>query len=145
MNKKIILTIILISILFTFITYKLYSKTEELSTKIYLIQAGAYKDHNNLSEATKQFENYIIKKEGELYKIYIGVTKDEEVYNKLSKIYLDGKENFKKVVKITNEEYSTNLDTYDNIIKNTDDKRNINIVVKSSLKELEKLLESKKL
>ncbi len=140
MNKKIILILIALSLCFSFLMYKIYRKTENKSTPIYLIQVGAYKDYNNLSEATKNYENYIVRKEEGLYKIFIGVTKDEKVLSKLLSIYLDGRDNYKKVLKITNEEFVQNLTIYDNIIKHTDNKENINLVVKSSLKELDKLL-----
>ena len=140
MNKKIILILIALSLCFSFLMYKIYRKTENESTPIYLIQVGAYKDYNNLSEATKNYENYIVRKEEGLYKIFIGVTKDEEVLSKLLSIYLDGRDNYKKVLKITNEEFVQNLTIYDNIIKHTDNKENINLVVKSSLKELDKIL-----
>lgn len=140
MNKKIILILIALSLCFSFLMYKIYRKTENKSTPIYLIQVGAYKDYNNLSEATKNYENYIVRKEEGLYKIFIGVTKDEKVLSKLLSIYLDGRDNYKKVLKIANEEFVQNLTIYDNIIKHTDNKENINLVVKSSLKELDKLL-----
>jgi len=140
MNKKIILIVLIISLCFSFMIYKFYKKTKKENTEIYLIQVGAYKDYNNLSEATKNYDNYIIRKEGDLYKIYIGVTRDEEVYNKLVSLYSDGKENFKKVMKVTNEKFENNLIVYDNIIKNSENKSDISIVVKSSLKELENLL-----
>ena len=143
MNKKILVILLAISLCFSFIIYKFYKKTEKEYTEVYLIQAGAYKDYDNLSEATKSYENYIVRKEGELYKIFIGVTKDEEVYNKLISLYLNGKENFKKVIKITNEEFENNLSAYDNIIKNTSNKKNINTVVKASLNEINKLLSQK--
>ena len=100
MNKKIILILIALSLCFSFLMYKIYRKTENESTPIYLIQVGAYKDYNNLSEATKNYENYIVRKEEGLYKIFIGVTKDEEVLSKLLSIYLDGRDNYKKVLKI---------------------------------------------
>lgn len=145
MNKKIVLILLALSLCFSFIIYRYYTKTTKKETSIYLIQAGAYKDYNNLSEATKNYENYIIRKEDDLYKIFIGVTKDEDVYSKLTSIYLKDKENYKKVLKVTNEEFEQNLTTYDKLIKNTDNLQNINIVVKASLREFEKLLNDKKL
>lgn len=145
MNKKIILILLALSLCFSFIIYKCYTKTTKKETSIYLIQAGAYKDYNNLSKATKNYENYIIRKEDDLYKIFIGVTKDEDVYSKLTSIYLKDKENYKKVLKVTNEEFEQNLTTYDKLIKNTDNLQNINTVVKASLREFEQLLNDKKI
>ena len=43
-------------------------------------------------------------------------------------------------MKVTNEKFENNLIVYDNIIKNSENKSDISIVVKSSLKELENLL-----
>lgn len=69
-----------------FITIKYFENKCSYVT-YYILQEGAFKNYNGVIKTTRNYNNYVISKEDELYKIYIGVTLDKEVYNKLISMY----------------------------------------------------------
>lgn len=129
-----------IALLFSCIIYIKYKNNDKGTNEYYILQVGAYKNYDNVIKKTREYENYIIYEEDDLYKIFIGITKDNELYDKLSKIYANNSNTFKKVIKIRDEEFETKIKNYDKVINKTDDKTNLNIIIKEELKLLEKLL-----
>ena len=105
-----------------------------------ILQVGAYSNYDNVVKNTRELENYIVYEENNLYKIFIGITSDTEIYNKLVTTYASNLSTFKKTVKINNEEIENKINNFDKVIKNTDDKTNLNIIIKEELKILEKFL-----
>ena len=87
MNQKILLILIIITCLFSCSIFGLYKRKSVVKNKYYLLQVGAYKNYDSISKKTKEYENYLVLKEEDLYKLYIGVTKDKEVYRKLVNLY----------------------------------------------------------
>lgn len=132
--KKIIIPIIL-SLCFFFIIYFNYKNKKIEYKDIYILQVGAYKNYDNLINKTKYLDNYIIYEENGLYKIFIGVTLNNNNYNKLDNIY--GNNSFKKVLKISDTNYINNLKKYDTLINETNDKELLNNIIKKELRELE--------
>ena len=100
MNKKIMFLLISISIfLVAFITIKYFENKGSYVT-YYILQEGAFKNYNGVIKTTRNYNNYVISKEDELYKIYIGVTLDKEVYNKLISMYSKTSSTYMKKVNI---------------------------------------------
>lgn len=139
-NIKKVASIIGITLLFSFIIFKAYYAKEEKFSTLYLIQIGAYKSYDNVVKNTRNLDNYIIKEEDNLYKIYIGLTFNDEVYDKLVNIYVPNTQTFKKSLNITNKEFIKKIKDYDNVILNTENKNNINIIIKEEIKLFNKLL-----
>lgn len=141
MNKKIIFLLISISIfLVSFITIKYFENKCSYVT-YYILQEGAFKNYNGVIKTTRNYNNYVISKEDELYKIYIGVTLDKEVYNKLISMYSKTSSTYMKKVNINNKEFYNKVRTYDSLIKNSDNLKEVDLIVKEELKLLKKILD----
>lgn len=132
--------ILVVALLFSFVIYIKYKNNDDGGKEYYILQVGAYKNYDNVVKKTREYENYIIYEEDDLYKIFIGITQENELYDKLSKIYAENTNTFKKVIKVKDEEFETKIRNYDKVINKTEDKTNLNIVIKEELKLLEKLL-----
>lgn len=143
MNKKFILILIIITCLFSCSIFGLYKRKSVVKNKYYLLQVGAYKDYDSISKKTKEYENYLVLKEEDLYKLYIGVTKDKEVYKKLVNLYASTSSIYKKEITLSNQKFDDTLTKYDSLIKNSEDIKEINLVIKSELKFLEEILAKK--
>lgn len=143
MNKKFLLILIIITCLFSCSIFGLYKRKSVVKNKYYLLQVGAYKDYDSISKKTKEYENYLVLKEEDLYKLYIGVTKDKEVYKKLVNIYASTSSIYKKEITLSNQKFDDTLTKYDSLIKNSEDIKEINLVIKSELKFLEEILAKK--
>jgi len=140
MNKKIILGVVIISLIFSIFIFKKYKASENSYKTLYVIQVGAYKDYENVIKNTRNFDNYLVYEENNLYKIFIGLTFDKNIYDKLINIYVKDNSSFQKEIKVTNDEFIKNINTYDTLIKNTNDKERLNLIIKEEMKLLNKLL-----
>lgn len=143
MNKKFLLILIIITCLFSCSIFGLYKRKSVVKNKYYLLQVGAYKDYDSISKKTKEYENYLVLKEEDLYKLYIGVTKDNEVYKKLVNLYTNTSSIYKKEISLSNQKFDDTLTKYDSLIKNSEDIKEINLIIKSELKFLEEMLAKK--
>lgn len=143
MNKKFLLILIIITCLFSCSIFGLYKRKSVVKNKYYLLQVGAYKDYDSISKKTKEYENYLVLKEEDLYKLYIGVTKNKEVYKKLVNLYASTSSIYKKEITLSNQKFDDTLTKYDSLIKNSEDIKEINLVIKSELKFLEEMLAKK--
>lgn len=143
MNKKFLLILIIITCLFSCSIFGLYKRKSVVKNKYYLLQVGAYKDYDSISKKTKEYENYLVLKEEDIYKLYIGVTKDKEVYKKLVNLYASTSSIYKKEITLSNQKFDDTLTKYDSLIKNSEDIKEINLVIKSELKFLEEMLAKK--
>lgn len=143
MNKKFLLILIIITCLFSCSIFGLYKRKSVVKNKYYLLQVGAYKNYDSISKKTKEYENYLVLKEEDLYKLYIGVTKDKEVYKKLVNLYANTSSIYKKKITLSNQKFDDTLTKYDSLIKNSEDIKEINLVIKSELKFLEEMLAKK--
>ena len=143
MNKKFLLILIIITCLFSCSIFGLYKRKSVVKNKYYLLQVGAYKNYDSISKKTKEYENYLVLKEEDLYKLYIGVTKDKEVYKKLVNLYASTSSIYKKEITLSNQKFDDTLTKYDSLIKISEDIKEINLVIKSELKLLEEMLAKK--
>ena len=143
MNKKFLLILIIITCLFSCSIFGLYKRKSVVKNKYYLLQVGAYKNYDSISKKTKEYENYLVLKEEDLYKLYIGVTKDNEVYKKLVNLYTNTSSIYKKEISLSNQKFDDTLTKYDSLIKNSEDIKEINLIIKSELKFLEEMLAKK--
>ena len=138
MNKKFLLILIIITCLFSCSIFGLYKRKSVVKNKYYLLQVGAYKDYDSISKKTKEYENYLVLKEEDLYKLYIGVTKDKEVYKKLVNLYASTSSIYKKEITLSNQKFDDTLTKYDSLIKNSEDIKEINLdIVKDYMKTTE--------
>ena len=69
MNKRIFFVLILVSLVFSLVIFKIYKSKKESDCTYYLVQVGAFKSYDNLSMLSKKYENYIVREEEGLFKL----------------------------------------------------------------------------
>lgn len=119
MNKKVLLLMILLGIIFAgFLILKYKNKDiDVLSTEtVYLLQIGAYQNYENVVKVTKTLPSYVIIEEDGKTKIIVGITKDNNNLEKLKKNY----ENiYIREEQIDNKEFLDYLTKYDYLLNET--------------------------
>lgn len=126
--KKIIIWGLIFIVLGFILGEFIFSDKIELIKKLkkgdtyYFLEEGVYKDYksieNNLSDIGK---NIIVKKDNK-YHVYVGITKDLEVLEKIKKIYKDKNINiYPKEIIFSSRFFSANVDQFDLLIKDTKD------------------------
>ena len=137
---------ILIAILLGFfsakIVYGLYNPNESLFYNSYFLQWGVYSNKESLDKTLKEkkLDSYLIIKENKNYYVYVGITTDKKIAQRIKKIYEEKDHNlYIKTVKLSNNEFFSNLQQYDillNGVSNDEDILSINKVILSSYEEM---------
>lgn len=97
-------------------------KVSSTLTDVYLLQMGVYSTLENMEENTLKLQNYVYNKDGDLYYVYIGISKNKLAIEKIQKYYKDlGYDTIIKEFSISNKKFIKELENYDEIILNTDD------------------------
>lgn len=97
-------------------------KVSSTLTDVYLLQMGVYSSLENMEENTLKLQNYVYNKDGDLYYVYIGISKNKLAIEKIQKYYKDlGYDTIIKEFSISNKKFIKELENYDEIILNTDD------------------------
>ena len=65
------------------------------------------------------------------------------MYKKLVNLYASTSSIYKKEITLSNQKFDDTLTKYDSLIKNSEDIKEINLVIKSELKFLEEMLAKK--
>lgn len=130
MKKMIIYAIISITIGYLigniiFTNKDIFKKNNE-NEKYYLLQEGTYYDDKILSNNYSSIKQKIVEKNENKIHIYIGITRNLEVAEKLINIYEEKKVNLSIVEKYySNEELKNNIDQFDLLINSSKDKEEI--------------------
>ena len=126
--------------------YDSYSKTETKDVfkykneNVYMLQYGVYSSEENMINNTKNLKNYFYFKDNDGYHAIIGITKNENLKEKIVDSYKITENIYMKRVNIDNSEFITLLDQYDNLIKDADDKTTIFNAQKQVLSKYEELI-----
>lgn len=126
--------------------YDSYNKTETKDVfkykneNVYMLQYGVYSSEENMINNTKNLKNYFYFKDNDGYHAIIGITKNENLKEKIVDSYKITENIYMKRVNIDNSEFITLLDQYDNLIKDTDDKATIFNAQKQVLSKYEELI-----
>lgn len=144
MNKRIFFVLILVSLVFSLVIFKIYKSKKESDCTYYLVQVGAFKSYDNLSMLSKKYENYIVREEEGLFKLFIGVTKSEKVYDKIIRMYSLTSSNYKKILRLNNRDFDRYITKLDELIKIASNQNETDTLVKEGLKELNKVLDNNK-
>ena len=110
----------------------------------YFLQEGVYSNseslQNNLSSLGQKLVDYKDKK----YYVYVGITKSIEVAEKLRDIYeKKGYKIYLKEKDIKSEEFSTNVDQFDLLIRDTKDEDQILTIEEVVLANYEEIFKNK--
>jgi hypothetical protein len=135
MKKKIILSIISIfaGAFFTyFILNKDYFYAKE-KYNLYVFQTGAFSDYENAKKYAKTMPSSMIYYDNFLYRVYIAIYKDIDLMNKML-VYFENNNIhiYIKNIEVSKDLYN-NIDSYENILKNTDENKVFNKVNQSIL------------
>ena len=86
----------------------------------YFLEEGVYNDYNNISNTN--INRRIIDTKDNKYHVYIGITRDKEVLEKLKSIYEKDSINITvKEINLESLEFKTNVEQFDLLIRNTND------------------------
>ena len=143
--KKIIISGILLIILGYYLGNFIFNdlninklKKEE---KYYFLQEGVYNNKDNLNNNISNLTNKIIDYKNNKYYVYVGITKDLEVAEKLMKIYeKDGFNIYIKEKGLSSEEFSTNVSQFDLLIKENEDDNQILTIEEVVLANYEEII-----
>ena len=142
MNKKFILSMILVIALGIVSAKSVYSLSESINDKnsYYFLQLGVYDDLNSLEEDTKNIDDKLVLKEYKNYYVYVGISKNKNNLKKISSLYSNlGYNLLIKSKAVINEEFKVNLEQFDKLLKSTDDLeelKKIMSVILSSYQEM---------
>lgn len=137
-----IILAIIIGFLSSKIVYGLYNPKESIFYNSYFLQWGVYSDKERLDKTIKEknLESYLIVEEDKKYYVYVGITTNKNVAEKISNIYKNkNDEIYVKKVKISNLEFYKNLEQYDILLSGVsrdEDILSINKVIFSSYEEM---------
>ncbi len=110
------------------------------NNRFYFLQEGVYSSREIMDENIKDISNKLVINEDNKYYVYVGITKDKDIANKIKTIYEDlGYQIYIKEVNLNNEEFTNNLDQFDLLIKNSssdDDVLTIEEVVLANYEEI---------
>lgn len=97
--------------------------------EVYAILYGSYNSLKEVDENTRELDKYIYIEEGNLYYVYLALTKTKENAVKFKNIYKD-LNNKVSIVKINidNNEFILNLEEYEKLLNETTDKNSLIII-----------------
>lgn len=142
MNKKFLISIIIVIILGILSAKSVYSLSDDINKKnmYYFLQLGVYENLDNLNEDTKNIDDKIVLKENNNFYVYVGISKDKNNLKKLSNMYKNlGYNLLIKTKAIVSEEFIANLEQFDKLLKQTNDLeelKKIMAVILSSYQEM---------
>ncbi len=110
------------------------------SEKVKLLQIGVYSSLKSMKESMKDIEYYIYNKDQNMYYVYVGITNNKEVLEKLKNYYSSrGYDIYVKDVIIDNEKFIQILNQYDNLLIKSNDEETLKTVSIKILKKYEEL------
>ena len=142
MNKKFLISIILVIILGIISAKSVYSLSENINEKniYYFLQLGVYENLDDLNQDTKDIDDKIVLKEEKKFYVYVGISKNKNNLNKISNLYKNlGYNLIIKPKNIVSEEFKANLEQFDKLLKDTNDLeelKKIMSVILSSYQEM---------
>ena len=145
MQKLIIKGLLLILIGFSigeiiFGNKKKYFNKLRNSETYYFLQEGVYSNQTILDNNLEKLNQKIIDYQKGKYYVYVGITKDKEVLDKLTQIYKkNGFAIYPKEKNITSAEFSANVKQFDLLIKETNEEAQILTIEKVVLANYEEI------
>ena len=148
MKKSTILYILIAVIIgitigrYIFNEYNIEAKTtiKEENSDIFLMQYGVYSSEENMLTNTKKLKNYFYYKDNDGYHVLIGITKNENLKQKIVDSYGISENIYMKRVNVNNQEFLNLLNQYDDLVSTTDDKDIIISAQKQILSKYEELI-----
>ena len=111
------------------------------SEKLLFLQSGVYSSKESMETECRRLNSYIYTKDDKYYRVFIGITKQSALVNKLKEYYGDtANDIYVKEIEVNNPAFNEILDQYDQLLANTDDKETIWTIIKQVLSKYEELV-----
>lgn len=108
---------------------------------LYFIEYGVYDDYGEMEKNTINLENYIYQLDKNKYYVYIGITKSDEVLQKITGYFKElGYEIKTKEFYVTNDEFVKTIENNDKVLLLTNDNVVIGEVVSQGLTDYDKVV-----
>ena len=109
--------------------------------KYYFLQEGIYSNEKNMLEITKELDSKLVINENNKYYVYLGITKEEKIAQKIKNIYQNkGYSLYIKEINISNEEFYNNVTQFDLLINNTNKENEILTIEEVVLANYEEII-----
>lgn len=127
---------------YIFNEYKATAETtmKDINSSIYLMQYGVYSTEESMIQNSKKLKNYFYFKDNDGYHVLIGITKKEDLKQKIMNAYKITENIYMKKENTNNQEFLNLLDQYDNLVSSTDDSDTIINAEKQILSKYEELI-----
>lgn len=112
-----------------------------IGEEYYFLANGKYSSKEQMEEAGIDLENYVYRKDGVNYYMYVGITKNKDNADKINKYY--GSKNINIEIKefyISNKRFSEAISNLDNILINTTDEVVITEIINQGLDKYEEII-----
>ena len=108
---------------------------------LYFIEYGIYNDYTDMEKNTINLENYIYQLSDNKYHVYIGITKNNEVLDKIDNYFKKlGYDITNREFYVTNEDFIKAIENNDNVLLLTNDDVVIGEIVSSGLSTYEEVV-----
>ena len=108
---------------------------------LYFVEYGVFNDYNEMEKNTINLENYIYQVNNNKYYVYIGITKSNEVLDKILNYFKGlGYDIKTKEFYITNNKFVTAIENYDAVLLLTDDNVVMGEVISQGLNSYEEVV-----
>lgn len=147
--KKTLIKGVIFIILGFFLGQIIFSDKIELIKRLqkgdtyYFLGEGIYNDYDSIQNNIN-LNRKIIENKNNKYYVYVGITRDKEVLEKLKEIYK--KKNisiYTKEVILSSQEFKTNVEQFDFLIKNTKDYDQILTIEEVVIANYEEIIKNK--
>ena len=147
--KKYLTTIMISLVIGFFLSYFLLKQYNDYNGvavynegyEYYFLEYGKYESKQELETSAINLENYVYRKDGNLYYMYIGITKNKNNASKMQKYYKN--KNYETEVKtffISNKKFNEIIDNLDNVLINSNDEIVINEIINQGLNKYEEVI-----
>ena len=147
--KKYFFTVLVSLVIGFFLAYFLLTQYKDFKgitvssngDEYYFLLLGKYSSKEEMEEAGINLENYVYRKDGINYYMYVGITKNKENAEKMKNYY--NSKNIESSIKefyISNKNFSEAIDNLDNILINSDDEVVITEIINQSLNKYEEII-----
>ena len=110
----------------------------------YFVQEGVYTNKKIMNNDLKDIKNRAIISKNNKYYVYVGISKDLEIAKLIKKIYEDkGYQIYIKELSVDDKEFSSNVEQFDLLIKNSSNDEDILTIESVILANYEEIINNK--
>lgn len=110
----------------------------------YFVQEGVYTNKKVMNNDLKDIKNRAVISKNNKYYVYVGISKDLEIAKLIKKIYEDkGYQIYIKELSVDDKEFSSNVEQFDLLIKNSGNDEDILTIESVILSNYEEIINNK--